>query len=104
MRILAVGSSRANASPPYREVLLRVLAPMVPDKQAQEQIVRESGLDWVLVRPPRFVGGRPCGKLRVIGEGEPGRIDKVVRADLARLLVDGVSDDRWVGRAVAVGS
>jgi hypothetical protein len=27
---------------------------MVPDKENQERIVRDSGLEW-LVRPPRFV-------------------------------------------------
>jgi uncharacterized protein YbjT (DUF2867 family) len=102
--LLGIGGSRGNASLLYREVLLRVLAPMVPDKQAQEQAVRHSGLDWVLVRPPRFVGGRPRSNLRVIGEGQPGRLSRVVRADLARFLVDCVSDDRWVGQAIAVGS
>jgi uncharacterized protein YbjT (DUF2867 family) len=102
--LLGVGPSRANASLLYREVLLGVLAPMTLDKQAQEQVVRDSALDWVLVRPPRFVGRPPRGKLRVIAEDEPGRIGKVVRADLAGFLVDCVSDDRWVGRAVAVGS
>lgn len=67
-------------------------------------MVRDSPLDWVLVRPPRFVGARPRGKLRVVAEGEPGRIGKVSRTELARFLVDCVSDDRWVGRAVTVGS
>jgi uncharacterized protein YbjT (DUF2867 family) len=49
--LLGLGQSRANCSLIYRQLILRVLAPMVPDKEAQEQAVRASDLDWVLVRP-----------------------------------------------------
>lgn len=102
--LLGLGSSRANCSLFYREVILRMLAPMVSDKEAQEQAVRGSDLDWVLVRPPRFVGGGPRGILRVIAEGEAGRLGRVVRADLARFLVDCASQDRHVREVLAVGS
>jgi uncharacterized protein YbjT (DUF2867 family) len=102
--LLGTGSSRANASFFYREVILRVLAPMLPDKEAQEEAVRASDLDWVLVRPPRFVKGKPRGSIRVIGEGERRRVGRVVRADLARFLVDCATDETYLGQAVAVGS
>jgi uncharacterized protein YbjT (DUF2867 family) len=102
--LLALGASRANCSLFYREVILRVLAPMVSDKEAQEKAVRGSDLDWVLVRPPRFVASRPRGTLTVIPEGKPGRLGRVVRADLARFLVDCASQDRYVREALAVGS
>jgi uncharacterized protein YbjT (DUF2867 family) len=101
--LLGLGSSRANCSLFYREVILRVLAPIVPDKEAQEQPVRGSGLDWVLVRPPRFVSGRPPGALKVIAEGQPGRLGCVVRADLAQFLVDCASEDGYVRETLAVG-
>jgi uncharacterized protein YbjT (DUF2867 family) len=98
------GSSRANASFFYREATLRVLAPMLPDKEAQEQAVRASGLEWVLVRPPRFVAGKPRGSIRVIREGQRGRLGHVVRADLARFLVDCAAKSKYVREALAVGS
>jgi uncharacterized protein YbjT (DUF2867 family) len=102
--LLGAGSSRANASLFYRQVVLRALAPMLPDKEAQEQAVRASALEWVLVRPPRFVTGRPPGSIRVIREGERGRVGHVVRADLARFLVDCATESRYVREALAVGS
>ena len=102
--LLGLGASRANCSLFYREAILRVLGPMVSDKEAQEQAVRGSDLDWVLVRPPRFVSGRPRGTLRVIPEGKPGRLGRVVRADLALFLVDCASEDRYVREVLAVGS
>jgi uncharacterized protein YbjT (DUF2867 family) len=102
--LLGLGSSRANTSLFYREVILRVLAPMIPDKERQEEVVRASGLEWVLVRPPRFVAGKPGHDLRVMHEGERGRIGRVVRADLARFLLDCAASDTYVGEAMAVGS
>ncbi len=44
----------------YRELILRVLAPMLPNKEAQEGVVRGSPLDWVLIRPPRLTVAVPA--------------------------------------------
>ena len=81
-----------------------MLAPMVSVKEAQEQAVRGNDLDWVLIRRPPFVAGRPRGTMKVIAEGEPGRLGRIVRADLARFLVDCASQDRYVREVLAVGS
>jgi uncharacterized protein YbjT (DUF2867 family) len=102
--LVGLGPSRANCSLFYREVILRVLAPMVPDKQAQEQVVRSSDLDRVPIRPPRFTEGRPRGTVKVIREGQRGRLGRVVRADLARFLVDCASEGGYSREALAVGS
>jgi len=102
--LLGLGQSRQNTSLVYRSVVLRVLAPMIPDKEAQEQAVRASEVDWLLIRPPRFTTGEPTGRLRVIAEGEPGRLGRVVRADLARFLVDQAGRPHPRHQALAVGS
>jgi uncharacterized protein YbjT (DUF2867 family) len=102
--LLGTGASLSNCSPIYRGLILRVLAPTMPDKQAQEQAVRESDLDWVLIRPPRFTRGRGRGRLRVLREGEPGRLGHVVRADLALLLVECAAGTHHSRRALSVGS
>lgn len=102
--LLGAGNSRVNASLFYREAILRVLAPMLPDKEAQEQTVRASGIEWVLVRPPRFVKRKSGSSVRAIREGEQGRAGHVVRSGLARFLVECAATDTWVGQAVAVGS
>jgi uncharacterized protein YbjT (DUF2867 family) len=102
--LLGIGESAANTSVFYRQAVLRFLAPMVPDKQAQERVVRGSGLDWTLVRPPRFAGGKPRGGVRVIRDGERGRLGHVVRADLARFLAECATEGRYLRQAVAVGS
>jgi uncharacterized protein YbjT (DUF2867 family) len=44
--LLGTADSKRNASPLYRYIILRALAPMVPDKESQERVVRDSGLEW----------------------------------------------------------
>ena len=102
--LLGTGASQANGSFFYRQVILRALAPMLPDKQAQEEVVRASGLDWTLVGPPRFTGGKPRGEVRVMREDEHGRVGHVVRADLTQFLLDCVVEPTYVREAVVVGS
>jgi uncharacterized protein YbjT (DUF2867 family) len=102
--LLGVGESRSNCSLLYREVILRGLAPMLADKEAQEHVVKASDRDWVLVRPPRFTGGNARGNLRVLREGQPGRVSHVVRADLAQFLVGCATSTEYSREALAVGS
>ncbi len=93
LTLLGTGGSHRNASFLYRHIILRALAPMVPDKETQERVVRDSGLQWVLVRPPRFVSRRR-GQLRVLREGDCGRIGHVARQDLAAVLLDAAERPR----------
>ena len=100
--LLGTDDSKRNASLFYRHVILRVLAPMVPDKENQERVVRESSLEWVLVRPPRFVSGqgRPP---QIIRAGDEGRVGHVSRQQLARVLIDAAERPDYVGQAIAIG-
>lgn len=77
MTLLGTADSKRNASAVDRRVFLRVLGPVVPDKENQERVVRDSGLEWVLVRGPRFVN-RGRARPRVIGSGENGRVGPCV--------------------------
>ena len=100
--LLGTVGSKHNASFLYRHVILRALALMVPDKENQERVVQESGLDWVLVRPPRFTGGqgRPP---RVLRAGDKGRVGHVARQQLARVLIDAAERPDYVRQAIVVG-
>jgi putative NADH-flavin reductase len=72
------------------------------DHERQEQLVRESGLDWVIARPSRLHDGPARGKyLRKTDiEPVPGSIS---RADVAAFLVEACEVDTWVGKAVQLG-
>lgn len=76
---------------------------MVPDKENQERIVRESDLEWVLVRPPRFVNGQGA-RPRVLRTGGKGRVGHVSRHQLARILIDAAERPDYIRQAIVVGS
>jgi putative NADH-flavin reductase len=69
---------------PPTYLLGRLLFPsVVANASAMEDIIKRSGLDWTLVRPPRLTGGRHSGRYRV-REGHLPRFGLTIsRADVA---------------------
>lgn len=76
-----------------------ILSKVYADKNRQETIVRESGLDWVLVRPS-VLNNKPGGKeIRALTNlsGFPG--GTISRADVASFVLDQLFQDRWLHQA-----
>jgi putative NADH-flavin reductase len=83
--------------------LFRRQAPaQAADRAEQERLVRESGLEWTVVKPPRLTEAAPRGKVRA-GESEPvGMLSRLPRADLARFLADQLERGHFVRKSVVV--
>jgi uncharacterized protein YbjT (DUF2867 family) len=72
------------------------------DHDRQEQMVRESGLDWVIARPTRLTNG-PLAK-RYVATAELKKVPaSISRADVADFLVTAAETDTWVRKAVQLG-
>ncbi|HEY7953653.1 MAG TPA: NAD(P)H-binding protein [Polyangia bacterium] len=72
------------------------------DHERQEELVRASGLEWVIARPGRLTNG-PARK-RYVTKTEIEPVPKSIsRADLADFLVEAAESDRFVGKAVQLG-
>jgi uncharacterized protein YbjT (DUF2867 family) len=72
------------------------------DHERQEQLVRASGLEWVIVRPGRLTDGparRQYQKKTTI-EKVPASIS---RADVADFLVEAATTNTWLQKAVQLG-
>lgn len=92
---VGAGDSR-NAAP----LLSRLaLAKILPLKTQAEDHLRDSGLDYTVIRP----GGLPFGP--GTGNGllseDPATMGFIVRSDLARLVVGALDDDRTIGKTFA---
>lgn len=72
------------------------------DRDAQEDVVRSSGLDWTLVKPFRISGARGKGRPRVGPAIHIGALTSIPRVDLAEFLVDEVTSGRFHEQAVYV--
>lgn len=97
-----VGESRDHIRPPLLKMMKTVLGPILEDKEAQEALVRESGLDYVLVRPVVLSKGRLTGVYRIGEKLEPTMLSRITRADVAHFMLNQLDHTRNTGRAVTI--
>jgi uncharacterized protein YbjT (DUF2867 family) len=76
-----------------------LLSKVYADKNRQEAIVRESGLDWVLVRPSVLSDKPPRGNVRALTDLSDFHGGTISRADVASFVLDQVRSNAWVHRA-----
>ncbi|SCL16328.1 Putative NADH-flavin reductase [Micromonospora rhizosphaerae] len=86
--------------PAIRRVLRRHYA----DLALMEEILRDSGLDWTVVRPPRLTDKPLTGAYRTAyGRNVRGGLT-VSRADVAQLMLHSLDQPESVGRTVGVAN
>jgi uncharacterized protein YbjT (DUF2867 family) len=102
-----VGESRQNpgiAGAFFMNVLVPpLLRDEYADKEAQEKIVAESGLDWIIVRPMILTNGSWTNDYRADVDLKPGRRPYISRADVADFLLKQLTDDTFVRKTPAIG-
>jgi putative NADH-flavin reductase len=81
-----------------------LLRKVYADKDRQEAIIRDSGLDWVIVRPAVLndkAGGKTVRALTDLTDFHGGTIS---REDVAGFVLDQVRADTWLHRAPLIVS
>ena len=97
-----VGDSRRDANLLERAFFSLALRGAYADKNLQEQAVRESGIDYTIVRPTRFTTSAGSGRYTAIVG--PGPVPSpMARADVARFILDAVGTGEYVGKTVSLG-
>ena len=76
-----------------------LLRKVYADKNRQESIVRESGLDWVLVRPSVLNDKPGRGAPRVLENLSAFHGGTIARGDVASFVIDQVKSDAWLHRS-----
>ncbi len=76
-----------------------LLRKVYADKDRQEAIVRDSGLDWVLVRPSVFNNKPGHRTIRALTDLSGFHGGAISRADVAKFFVDQVGNGSWVHRS-----
>jgi putative NADH-flavin reductase len=101
---LGVGESHANLSFFTKYVIVPVfLRHAFADHERQEAVVRESSLDWTLVRPPHLKDGPQTGNYRHGFPTTDTAIQgKISRADVADFMLKQLEDDTYVRQTPGV--
>ncbi|GAU67225.1 hypothetical protein SSP35_04_03090 [Streptomyces sp. NBRC 110611] len=109
-RLLVVSAgplNRTGAGQPFVShrifgpLLWAMLKELYTDLERMEAVLRDSGLDWTAVRPPRLLDGPGEGRYRHAVEAGPAGAS-IARADVARAMLDFLTDTRTYGHAVGV--
>jgi len=83
-------------------ILVRVLRHVYDDMQRMEAIIERSELDWTIVRPARLLDGPATGSYRTVTNGLVPKGGTITRADVAHLLLDALTHERFIRELVSV--
>ena len=101
---LGVGDSRANLPFFTKYIVVSIfLRHAFADHEKQEAVVKNSALDWTIVRPPHLIDGPKTGVYRhgfpITNKRIKGRIS---RADVADFMLKQLNDDRYLHQTPGV--
>lgn len=102
---VGAGDTRGHGGFLYDRIVYPLFTrPFYKNKDRQERLIRESSLDWVLVRPAPFkttAGTAPFEALTEIGPATVLR--RITRDEVACFVLDRLADDRYLHTAVFIG-
>lgn len=98
-----VGETRSRLTLMYRLVFALLLKPQIADTELQEQLVRASGLDWVIVQPVNLTDLERIDACFASPEGHTLGM-KVARTQVGRFLAEVTPGSRYLRRAVALSA
>ena len=90
------GDSRASISCLQRLPFQIVFGRAYDDKSLQEQLIKESELDWTIARPGVLTNGPRTGRYRILSEASQWRNGIISRADVAEFLVRQIGDQTYI--------
>jgi putative NADH-flavin reductase len=103
-RLIAVTGFGAGDSDQAISLLQRVpfrllLGRAYDDKSVQEQLIKDSPLDWTIVRPGVLVPGPATGRYKVLAEPRQWRNGIISRANVAHFIVREIVAGQFIRRA-----
>ena len=104
MTSLEVGDSKGQSPWYFRWIILPFLLRRVfEDKEIQERYIRESGLDWVIVRPAMLTNGPHTGVYQHWIGPEPKNVShKISRADSVDFMLKQLTASEFLGKAAGL--
>lgn len=82
-----------------------MLKPPFADAVAAEDLLKASGLEWVIVRAVGLTDGPPKRDVTAVTDGSAEGLKVTIpRADVARFMLISMAEDRYVGQAPTLSS
>ena len=93
------GDSRPSISCLQRLPFQIVFGRAYGDKSLQERLIKESELDWTIVRPGVLTSGARSGRYKILSDPSKWRNGIISRVDVADFLVRQIEDRTFVRQA-----
>ncbi len=90
------GDSQASISCLQRLPFQIVFGRAYDDKSSQERLIKESELDWTIVRPGVLTSGPRTGRYKILSDPSQWRNGIISRSDVAEFLVQQIEDQTYV--------
>ncbi|MGW1681729.1 NAD(P)-dependent oxidoreductase [Saccharopolyspora sp. NPDC002376] len=87
-----------------KPILWRFLKHPWTDMGHMEEVVRASGADWTILRPPMLTKGPRTGRYRTAVDRTVRGGNKVSRADLADCILRNLADNTSIRTAIAIAN
>ncbi|CAN5258330.1 SDR family oxidoreductase [soil metagenome] len=98
------GESKANAGWFLRTFMIgMILKRAFVDHDVQEQLTKDSGLEFVIARPTRLTDGPAKGNYQKVVDLKVAVPSSISRADVADFMVEACTTTEFVGKAVGLG-
>jgi putative NADH-flavin reductase len=96
-RLLCVSASGLDPGPLWQRLFAKpmlwlILKEMYSDLERMETVVKASGLDWTILRPPQFTDGPHTGRYQTSVNQHLARCRSISRADIADYIVTHLGD------------
>ena len=97
---IGAGDSRGHGGFFYDRLFLPLMLRNVyEDKDRQENAIRASALDWIIVRPTALNDKPPRGHIRALTDLSGIQGGTIARADVADFVVQQLTADTWLRKA-----
>ena len=95
---LGIGGSRANLNFYWKYLMFGlILRSVYEDHQLQETLIKNSGLDWTIVRPAAFTDEPSSAKVKFgFSSSEKNLALKIARIDVAEFMLRQLQDNRYL--------
>jgi putative NADH-flavin reductase len=99
---VGVGDSKGHVGFLYDRIIRPfVVKNVYEDKERQEEEIKRSDLDWVIVRPAQLTDGPAKGKYRIFLGGSY-TAKKISRADVASFMLAQLGEDTYVHKTPVI--
>ncbi len=101
---MRAGETRGHGGFVYDKVIYPLFTKnRYQDKERQEKLIQNSGLDWIIVRPAPFrEGGKPA-PLTVVTNVQGVTLRRISREEVALFVVAQLADDRYLRQTPFIG-